>query len=101
RNASYFRTDSAGNSLPFLDSLIFNFIPDKARELEAFKKEETDIIFGLPAASITEMVEQSIKDFNSKNPKYILYRNPEMYSEYYQFNVLLPPFNNLKIRKAF
>ena len=101
RNPFYFRTDSAGNILPFLDSLIFNFIPDKTKELEAFKKGETHIIFGLPSASISEMVEQSITDFSSKNPKYILYRNPEMTTEYYQLNIIKPPFSNLKVRKAF
>lgn len=101
KNSSYFRTDSLGNKLPFLDSVVFNFISDKTKEMEAFKKGETHIIFGLPAMSISEMVEQSIADFSSKNPKYILLRNPEMTTEYYQFNIIKPPFNNLKLRQAF
>ncbi|MBI3501490.1 MAG: ABC transporter substrate-binding protein [Bacteroidetes bacterium] len=101
RNPNYFRTDSLGNQLPFLDTIQVNFISDKAREMEAFKKEETHIIFGLPSSAVSEMVEQSLEDFRSKNPKYLLVRNPEMTSEYYEFNISKPPFNNLKVRQAF
>ena len=101
RNPSYHRTDSIGNRLPFLDSVIINFISDKEKELEAFKAEDIHLIIGLPAASISEMVEVQIADFNSKNSKYFLQRNSELRTQYYQFNITRKPFNDLKVRQAF
>ena len=47
KNPDYYRFDSIGNKLPFLDSVIISFIPDKTAELEAFKKGDIHIIFGL------------------------------------------------------
>lgn len=101
RNASYHRYDSLGNQLPFLDTVIFSFIPDKAKELEAFKSGNTHLIFGLPSSAISEMVEQQIADFQSKSPKYILQRNSELMTQFYQFNITRKPFDNLKVRQAF
>jgi len=101
RNPSYHRMDSLGNQLPFLDTVIFSFIPDKAKELETFKSGNSHMIFGLPSSSISEMVEQQIADFRSKNPKYILQRNSELMTQFYQFNINRKPFDNLKVRQAF
>lgn len=101
RNPSYHGTDSIGNRLPFLDSVIISFIPDKEKELEAFKAEDIHLIISLPSAAISEMVEVQISDFNSKNPKYYLQRNSELRTQYYQFNITRKPFNDLKVRQAF
>lgn len=101
KNQNYFRSDSLGNQLPFLDSILIHFIPDKNQELQAFKDGNTHMIFGLPSSEISHMVEDQLAAFNSKNPKYILHRSSEMTTEFYQFNVIKPPFNNLKVRQAF
>lgn len=101
RNPHYHRTDSLGNMLPFLDTLEVTFIPEKTKELEAFKNGTVHVIFGLPAASISEMVEQELADFSSKNPKYFLHRNSELMTQYYQFNVTKKPFDDVRVRKAF
>jgi peptide/nickel transport system substrate-binding protein len=101
RNPNYYGQDSLGNQLPFLDSVVVKFISEKTKELEDFKKGEVHVIFGLPAASISEMVEQQLSDFNSKNPKYLIQRNPELMTQYYQFNLKKKPFDNVKVRQAF
>lgn len=101
RNPFSHRTDSLGNPLPFLDSVIISFIPDKKNELEAFKKGDIHLIFGLPAESISEMVEAQLSDFASKTPKYYLHRNSELTTQYYQFNITRKPFDNVKVRQAF
>ena len=101
KNQNYFRTDSFGNALPFLDTVVVSFISSTSEELESFKKGEIHILFGLPSASISEMVEEQIEDFNSKTPKFILQRNPELSTQYYQFNILKKPFDNIKVRQAF
>jgi oligopeptide transport system substrate-binding protein len=101
KNKNYHGVDSLGNKLPFLDSIIVSFLPTKSKELEAFKGSELDVVFGLPSESISEMVEQQIKDFREKPVKYLLDRTPELATQYYEFNMSRPPFNNVKVRQAF
>ena len=47
------------------------------------------------------MVETQIVDFKNKPPKFVLERSPEMATQYYEFNLTKPPFNNFKVRQAF
>ena len=101
KNKNYYGTDSVNNKLPFLDTIVVTFLPTKSKELEAFKNSELDVVFGLPSESISEMVEQQIKDFQNKPIKYILDRTPELATQYYEFNMTKPPFNNIKVRQAF
>ncbi len=101
KNPNYHGTDTLGNNLPFLDSVIISFLPTKAEELSQFKDGNIDMIVGLPSESIKEMVETNVADFQGKNPKYILERGPEMITQYYEFNLTRKPFDDVKVRQAF
>ncbi|MHB8403798.1 MAG: peptide ABC transporter substrate-binding protein [Bacteroidia bacterium] len=101
RNANYYGTDSLGNKLPFLDSVLIYIVPAKDKELALFKDGKLDMITSLPSQSIKEMVETQIQDFQDAPPKYLLDNAPEMITQYYTFNVSRPPFDNSKVRKAF
>ena len=101
RNPTYHRTDSIGNPLPFVDSVKMVFVANKKIELDDFKRGKIHLIFGLPSESISEMVEAQIADFSSQNPKYYLHRNSELSTQYYQFNVVAKPFNDVRVRQAF
>lgn len=101
KNQNYHGVDTLGNKLPFLDSVIINFLPTKAEELNQFKEGKIDMIVGLPSESIKEMVETNVTDFEGKNPKYILDRGPEMITQYYEFNLTKQPFDDVKVRQAF
>jgi peptide/nickel transport system substrate-binding protein len=100
-NPNYFRHDSLGNQLPYLDSIIVSFIPTRAEEFKAFQAGNIDYIASVPSTQVDKMVEEQISDFQNKPPRYVLSRVPEMSTKYYAFNMSKPPFNDIRVRKAF
>jgi len=55
RNANYWKTDpETGQQLPYLDRVIFRFIPDTASLINAFKAREVDMINPPPAIETIE-----------------------------------------------
>ncbi|HET6226460.1 MAG TPA: ABC transporter substrate-binding protein [Bacteroidia bacterium] len=100
RNPNYYRTDELGNQLPFLDSVVIT-VMSKTDELAKFQSGELALVTGLPSESVTDIVTKQIADFKNKPPKYILERLPEMANQYYEFNLIKPPFTDVRVRKAF
>ena len=100
RNSNYYGSDSLGNKLPFLDSVLVYIVDTKTEELKLFTQGKLDMITSLPSASVKEIVETQIKDFTGKNPKYRLDNSPEMITQFYTFNTRKAPFDNLKVRQA-
>lgn len=101
RNVNYYGTDSIGNQLPYLDSVLVTFRTDKKAELQLFQQGNIDMVIGLPAESVKEIVEEQIANFAGSPPKFVLQRTPEMTTQYYEFNLSRAPFNNVKVRQAF
>lgn len=101
RNENYHGIDSLGNKLPFLDSIIVSFLPTKKEEIEKFRSGALDLVMGLPSESVKELVEENISKFENKPAAFILDRTPEMVTQYYEFNMTRPPFDNVNVRKAF
>ncbi len=101
KNTNYHRVDSFGNKLPYVDSLILKTLPTKAAQLEAFERGEIDVVLGLPSESVRALVEKQIEQFKSKTVGYVLERTPEMASNFYEFNLTRPPFNDVRVRQAF
>ena len=100
-NPNYYLLDEEGNQLPYLDTIHFNFISSKIKELDLFRNGNLSIIHGLPASKIASVISNDISNFNQVPPKTILDRKPEMGVNYYEFNLTRPPFNNKKVRQAF
>lgn len=101
RNPEYHRFDKDGNQLPYLDSIVVTFINNKKNEIDEFEKDNLHFLWGLNSDAIKNMVEEQISDFNQKPPKKVLYREPEMATQYYAFNTTHKPFDNVKVRQAF
>lgn len=100
RNPHYYGVDANGNQLPFLDSIVISIL-SKPQELEKFQNNELSVLIGLPSESVINMVTKQIDDFKNKPPKYVLERLPEMANQYYEFNLIKKPFDDLNVRKAF
>jgi oligopeptide transport system substrate-binding protein len=99
-NEKYYRKDSHGNALPYLDTVHFIFNPSKLDQLELFNTGKLSAIHGLPSSKIAEVVEQNIENFKNQPPKTILFNQPELNCQYYEFVTTKAPFDNVKVRKA-
>jgi oligopeptide transport system substrate-binding protein len=99
-NENYYLKDEEGNQLPYLDSVTFTYVPTKLGELEMFRTKDIAFLYGLPSSKIAEVVSDNIANFKNKPPKTILIREPEMITQYYEFNAQVPPFDNVKVRQA-
>ncbi|MBC7694570.1 MAG: peptide ABC transporter substrate-binding protein [Burkholderiales bacterium] len=100
KNPHYFLKDSAGYSLPYLDSVVVLITPSIEDGLSLFENQKVDLINTLPSLRVKDVVEKNIKEFISHPPKSLLQREPEMYSQFYVFNTKQKPFDNAKVRQA-
>jgi len=100
RNPNYHESDKDENQLPYINSVAYHYISTRNEQLTLFNEGKLDMILGLPAPSIKEVVENQISDFKNKPAKYILGRYPELASAYLEFNTTKKPLNNMKVRQA-
>ena len=100
KNVNYHLKDIDGNQLPYLDTLLFVVESKSLRQLEMFEEGRIQLIEGLPPSRITNMLEGRMADFNSTPPQLILKRKPLLATQYYEFNMLLEPFKDVRVRKA-
>jgi peptide/nickel transport system substrate-binding protein len=100
-NPKYYGKDANGNSLPYLDTIHFMFVPSKLEQLELFNEQDLSIIQGLPSAKIAQVVSENIENFKNNPPKTILDRQPDLSTQYYAFICTKAPFDDVRVRKAF
>ena len=104
RNNNYHGVDTFGNQLPYLDSIVISFYNSQKRELALFQEKNLDMILGLPAESVRDIVEQQIAYFERKPPIFILERSADMSTQFYEFNLHNEVFsdagNGKKVRQA-
>ena len=100
KNPNYFLKDSAGYSLPYLDTVVVLVAPSIEDGLSMFENQQIDLINTLPSLRVKDVVEKNIKEFISHPPKSLLQREPEMLSQFYVFNTKQKPFDNVKVRQA-
>jgi peptide/nickel transport system substrate-binding protein len=100
RNANYWKTDAVtGQQLPYLDSVIFRFIPETASLINAFKARELDQIQPPPSIATIEDL-QSLESegasvevlsgpvwehLNFQFGENRLVRNPGSYNEFLEY----------------
>ncbi|MDR2938390.1 MAG: ABC transporter substrate-binding protein [Prevotellaceae bacterium] len=105
RHKKYFERDENGAPLPYLESVVTTFIPDKQSEFLEFAKGKVDYLSGVHPASRDELLTRS----GALNPKYSgrvqLLQAPYLNTEYIGFLLGESDFSssalqNEKLRKA-
>jgi oligopeptide transport system substrate-binding protein len=100
RNEKYHGEDELGNRLPYLDSVIIRTYNSEQLAFEAFKNNEVDLVYKLPALSVKKIVQENIANFQSTKPKFILELNPQMSTQFYEFVTQEGKFKDKRIRQA-
>jgi peptide/nickel transport system substrate-binding protein len=59
RNPFYWKTDSKGNALPYLDEVVFLFVPSADAQVLRFQSGETDLISRLSADNFSALSRQA------------------------------------------
>jgi len=91
KNEDYWKTDDAGNKLPYLDGIEFRVIPDPSMQWQEFKMGNFDQIENVSDAYYAEA---------KKLPGFI--EGPTLGTYYYCFNLSKEPFKgNKALRQAF
>lgn len=88
----YWGRDADGAPLPYLDGIRYTFIPDKGKELDAFLKGSLTGVYELP-------VERT--DALNGGGDYLVQSSPSLSIQFYGFNLRKPPFNDVRVRRAF
>jgi peptide/nickel transport system substrate-binding protein len=96
KNPNYWRKDSFGQQLPYLDQLIFKPVPDGTAMLNGLKSHAFDLA---NSDDTTTVIPGLLSDVKAKSiDMAVATNNPE--TSYTIFNTAKEPFNNILARQA-
>lgn len=94
KNKNYWRTDAAGNKLPYLDQITFKYVSESSARVNGLKSGSLDAAQFSSAAETTQM-----KDLSSSKAVNFFKTGDEFFPSLW-FNTSIAPFNNINARKA-
>lgn len=101
KNKNYWRKDEFGNQLPLLSQVTISFIKEKSDELAAFKRDEVDMIWGLPVEEIENIMGTLEEAKEGKNKEFVVQTMNSLNIQYYGFKYTSEVFSDVNVRKAF
>lgn len=101
RNRGYWRKDEFGNQLPFVSKVNFSFIKDKQEELAAFRRDELDMVWGLPVEEIENIMGTLEEAKDGKNKEFEVQSVNSLNIQYYGFLYTSEVFSDVNVRRAF
>lgn len=100
RNPNYWRTDEAGNRLPYLDKIVFTFIKDEKQQINEFKLGRLEESYRIP----TEFFRNVIGENGKATPeyaKYQLHAISALSTQFYGMLTTSDAFKDKRVRQAF
>lgn len=101
KNSRYWAKDAYGNQLPFLNEVRFSFIKDKNQELNAFKSDQLDMVWGIPHEEVPNIMGTLEEAIDGKNKEFEVQSINSLNIQYYGFLSTSPIFSDVRVRKAF
>lgn len=98
RNDRYWEVDTFGNPLPYLDAVRITLGSDKDKELEQFRRGVLTAISDVPGGLVA--VADSIDPLTGER-RFLVRSMPGLSTQFYGFNSTRPPFDDIRVRKAF
>ncbi len=99
KNRSYWKQDSNGNALPYLDAIRCNFVQSGQSEISEFNNGNLDLLLSVPFDQI-EVLSGSM-DKNHGSSMYRILTAPGLRTEYYGFQHRNTTYSSELVRKAF
>jgi len=101
RNEHYWGKDELGGSLPYLDGVRITFVPDKEKEVAAFLKGSLTMLTELSLESMDMLADTVNGHGHSGAKQFTTTMVPALATQYYGLNAMRPPFNDVRVRRAF
>lgn len=101
RNNSYWKKDSFGNKLPYLNAISMIYASDKKSEMLAFRNKEIDLLLEIPVEEIENVLGTLQEARDGKNVKHRLESSNSLSIEYIGFNHKSELFSKKQVRQAF
>lgn len=101
RNDKYWKKDSFGNQLPFLEKITMTYAQDKRSELLAFRNREIDLVLEIPVDEIEFILGSLEEAQEGKTVKHKIESKNSLSSTYFGFANDQAPFNDVRVRRAF
>ncbi len=100
RNPHYWRSDSYGNQLPFLDKITFSSLKDEESQLREFKQGKLEESYRIPSTSFRNVVTTDGK-LTPQYANYQLHRVEALSTQYYGMLNTSAVFKDPRVRRAF
>ena len=92
RNPNYWRTDSEGNRLPYLDGIEYIFLAEASAQVEALRGGQVDYLIYLPSEYVKTLEE---------DPNFVVYQLASNTHYVAHMRSDRKPFSDVRVRQAF
>lgn len=100
KNPKYYLMDEQGNSLPYLDSVMYFIESKNLKQLTYFEEGKIHYVQDIPPGRIAMMFEAYQDEFFNEPPQILLRRKPMLGTQYYGLNMESPALKDVRVRKA-
>lgn len=100
RNPRYWKYDSLGNQLPYLEAVKFSFVKDEKTQLLEFKEGNLEESYRIPSEFFLGMVDVDKQKLKGSYERFTLYSVSSLATQYYGMMVTSTELQDKRVRQA-